>query len=61
VYFRASDWDNRVQITLHPEMVWSWRRPPFLYPWQDWWKNDRGAGRASTRAAPLVSEEPSRQ
>lgn len=33
-YGHADYWDNRVDINRHPEMLWSWSRPPFLYPFQ---------------------------
>jgi hypothetical protein len=34
VYGHAADWDNVVDVDRHPEALWSWSWPPFLYPWQ---------------------------
>jgi hypothetical protein len=28
-------WEARVAVERHPEMLWSWTRPPFLILWQD--------------------------
>jgi hypothetical protein len=34
VYWHAADWDNVVDVDRHPEVLWSWTRPPFLFPLQ---------------------------
>jgi len=28
-------WEARVDVEHHPEMLWSWSRPPFLILWLD--------------------------
>jgi len=32
IYLRSADWNGRVDINYHPERLWSWSDPPFLYP-----------------------------
>jgi hypothetical protein len=34
VYQRAGFWHESVGLASHPEKLWSWSRPPFLYAWQ---------------------------
>jgi hypothetical protein len=33
-YARADYWSGDVRIEDHPDLLWSWSRPPFLAPWQ---------------------------
>jgi hypothetical protein len=32
IYLRSADWNGRVDVDHHVEMLWSWSDPPFLYP-----------------------------
>lgn len=32
IYLRSADWNGRVDVDHHPEALWSWSDPPFLYP-----------------------------
>jgi hypothetical protein len=32
VYLRSADWHGKADPVHHPETLWSWSAPPFLYP-----------------------------
>jgi hypothetical protein len=32
VYLRQAGWGLAIKVDSHPEMLWSWSNPPFLYP-----------------------------
>jgi hypothetical protein len=34
VFQTAHYWNERIDIDRHTEYLWSWSRPPFLFPWQ---------------------------
>lgn len=34
VFQKAYTWNERVEVDSHTDQLWSWSRPPFLFPWQ---------------------------